>query len=134
SDLVVLRREGDDADLRRCRGSRRQQGDGERERTNDGGGEGWVGYRMRMMNDAVGVAHEPSQGNSRARRHEGRGPSPALPNRVRRSRGLEEHLQPQLDDARVAGAAAHGAVEVEGQLGGLRAQEVLLVEDVEDLE
>src|SRR6188474_271351 len=47
---------------------------------------------------------------------------------------LEEQLQPQLDDARVAGAAAHSAVEVEGELSRLRAQEVLFVEDVEDLE
>src|SRR5262245_46950732 len=47
---------------------------------------------------------------------------------------LEGQPQPELDLARVAGAALHRAVEVEHQVRDLGGANVLLVEEIEDLE
>ena len=47
---------------------------------------------------------------------------------------LEDVLQTELRHPRVTGAAADRAVEVEDQVGGLRRDEVVVVEHVERLE
>src|SRR5205085_12622794 len=81
------------------------------------------GRRPRLTRQTISRSSDTSAPRSRR---------PCRPNR--RWPPLPKHPHAQLHLARIAGAALHGAVEVEDQARDLRTMEVLAVERIEDVD